>query len=146
MRSAVIGLLLIFPISMLSGCGGSVPESKFTAPPHAGNIVELPDSQGFVELKTDRGAPPKKGSKEKSKARIIAYFYQPDGSTVLSPAPTDVKITLGAAGSGTMINLSARSNESGEFASEPGDYPDELRGQIDLQLGGKPVQATFSFR
>ncbi len=145
MHRAVFGLL-IFPIGILFGCGGSAPESKFTAPPHGGNIVELPDSQGFVELKTDRGTPPKKSSKEKPKSRIIAYFYQSDGSTVMSPAPTEVKITLGAAGSGTIINLSGRSTESGEFASEPGDYPDELRGQIDLQLGGKPVQATFSFR
>jgi hypothetical protein len=146
MHRAVIGLLIIFPIAMFSGCGGSPPVSKFTAPPHAGNIVELPDSLGFVELKTDRGAPPKKGSKERPNSQIVAYFYQPDGSAVMSPAPSEVKITLGAAGRGTIINLSARSNAAGEFASAPGNYPDELRGQIDFQLGGKPVQATFSFR
>jgi hypothetical protein len=145
MNRAVIGLL-IFPICMFCGCGGSAPESKFTAPPHGGNIVELRDSHGFVELTTDLGAPLKKGRKEKLKSKIMAYFYQPDGATVMSPAPTDVKITLGAAGSGTIVNLAPQSKEPGQFASEPGEYPDELRGQIDFQLNGKPVQATFSFR
>jgi hypothetical protein len=142
MHRAVIGLL----IGVLSGCGGSAPESKFTAPPHGGNIVELPDSRGFVELKTDRGAAPRKGRTDTQKSQITAYFYQPDGSTVMSPAPTEVKITLGAAGTGMVVNLAPRSNEPGAFASEPGDYPDELRGLIDFQLDGKPVQATFSFR
>jgi hypothetical protein len=114
--------------------------------PHGGNIVELPDSHGYVELKTDRGASPKKGSNDKPKSQIIAYFYQPDGSTVMSPAPTDCKLTLGAESSGTVINLTPRSKDAAEFASEPGNYPDELRGQIDLQIDGKPVHATFSFR
>jgi hypothetical protein len=145
MHRVVIGLLVL-PVVLLSGCGGSPTESKFTAPPHGGNIVELPDSRGFVELKTDRVPAPKKGSTARQKSQIVAYYYQSDGSTAMSPAPTDVKITLGAAGSGTIVNLAPQSNEPGKFASEPGDYPDELRGRIDFQLDGKPVQATFSFR
>ena len=131
---------------MISGCGGSPTESKFTVPPHGGNVVELRDSRGFVELKTDRGPAPKKGSAARQKSQIVAYFYQSDGATTMSPAPTDVKITLGAAGSGTVVNLAPNSKEPGSFASEPGDYPDELRGQIDFQLDGKPIQASFSFR
>jgi hypothetical protein len=64
----------------------------------------------------------------------------------MSPAPTDVKVTIGPAGSGTVANLTPQSTEPGKFASEPGDYPDALRGQIDLMHDGKPVQATFAFR
>jgi hypothetical protein len=64
----------------------------------------------------------------------------------MNPAPTDVKVTIGAAGSGTVVALAPQSTEPGGFASEPGNYPDELRGQIDFQLDGKPMQATFSFR
>jgi hypothetical protein len=63
----------------------------------------------------------------------------------MSPAPTDVKVTLGAVGSGTAVNLTAQSKAPGEFASEPGEF-DVLRGQIDCQVEGKPVTATFMFR
>jgi len=145
MHRAVIGPL-IFAVDMLCGCGGSAPESKFTASPHAGKIIELPSSYGYVALTTERGGPLKKGSKEKPKPQIAAYFYQPDGTTIMSPTPSDVKIALGAAGSGTVVNLAANSSEPGAFAYEAGDYPDELRGHIDFQLGGNPIQATFSFR
>ena len=64
----------------------------------------------------------------------------------MSPAPTEVKVTLGAAGSGAVVNLAAQPTEPGQFASEPGNYADELRGHIDFQVDGKPGQATFSFR
>jgi len=145
MLRAVIGVLLL-PISLLCGCGGSAPESPFAAAPHGGKIVTLPDSHGFVELNTDRAAPSKASRTAVVKSRIIAYFYQVDGTTAMSPAPTDVKITLGVAANGTAVNLTPQSAEPGQFASEPGEYPDELRGQIDFQHDGKPVQATFSFR
>jgi hypothetical protein len=139
--------LFILAIGLLSGCGESASESKFAAPPHGGYLFALPDSLGTVELTNDRGAPQPKGSRKgQSKSRMIAYFYGPDSTAVMSPAPTDVKVTIGSAGSGTVIDLAPQPNEPGAFASEPGIYPDELRGQIDLQLNGKPVQAIFSFR
>ena len=95
---------------------------------------------------TDRRAPSKRDRSGQGNSRIVAYFSQPDATTPMSPAPTDVKVTLGAAGSGTVVTLAPQSTAPGGFASEPGIYPDELRGQIDFQLDGKPVQATFSFR
>jgi hypothetical protein len=137
----------ILPLVFVWGCGQSPSESKFVSPPHGGSFLALPESQGTVELKNERGAPQPKGSrKAQSNSRIIAYFYGPDSTAAMSPAPTDVRVTLGAAGSGTVVNLAPQPNEPGAFASEPGIYPDELRGQIDLQLNGKPVQAPFSFR
>jgi hypothetical protein len=144
MQRAVIGSLL-WALGMLSGCGGPAPESKITAAPHGGNIVELSDGAGYVELKTTRVAPVK-GSSKVMKSRIEAYFYQPDGTASMSPPPTDVKLTLGAEASGNVVNLSPEASEPGKFASEPGDFVDELRGQIDLQVGGKAANAKFSFR
>jgi hypothetical protein len=102
----------------------------------------LPASRGFVELKTETVAQSKSGRKERSKSRVIAYFYQPDATSAMSPAPSDAKVALG----GKVISLSPQSSEPAQFASEPGDYPDALRGQIDLQLDGKALQARFSFR
>jgi hypothetical protein len=145
MQRAVIGLLIL-SVGLLGGCGGSASPSAFPSPPHGGHIIEVPDSRGFFELKTERQAPSKGGRQGQGTSRIVAYFYQPDTTTAMNPAPTDVKVTLGAAGSGTVVSLTPQSTEPGQFASEPGTYPDELRGQIDFQLAGKPVQATFMFR
>jgi len=64
----------------------------------------------------------------------------------MSPTPTDVKLTLGPAGTGTVVSLTPESKEPGKFASETGSYPDELRGQIEFQLDGKPELVTFAFR
>jgi hypothetical protein len=72
----------------------------------------------------------------------ISRFYQPDATTAMSPAPTDVKVTL----SGTVIPLAPQPGERGRFASAPGNYPDDLRGQIELVLDGKTLEAKFSFR
>ena len=33
--------------------------------------------------------------------------------------------------------------EPGEFASEPGNYPEELRGQIEFELDGKLVTLSL---
>jgi hypothetical protein len=145
MHRPTIGLFLL-ALGLISGCGGSPAESTFTAPPHGGNLVLLPDSIGHVELKTESDAASKGSRKAVVKSRIVAYFYQPDGAAALSPAPTDVKVTLGAVGKGTVVSLAPETTEPGRFASEPGTYPDELRGQIDFQHAGKPVQATFMFR
>lgn len=113
-------------------------QSAFPAPPHGANVILLPDSGGVVELKTENLALSKGGRKEPIKSRIIAYFYPPDSTSAPSPAPTDVKITLGGAGRGTPSAL-LRSTEADQFASETGDYQDTLRGQIDFELDGKPV-------
>jgi hypothetical protein len=144
MQRAVIGLFLL-PVGLLCGCAGSAPESPFVSPPHGGNIIGLPDSRGFVELKSLREPPVKGGSKMPLKSRIVAYFYQDDSTTAMSPAPADVKVTLGA-GTGNVVSLSPESAEPGQFASKPGDYPDALRGNMEFTLDGKPVQLTFTFR
>ncbi len=146
MQRVALGLLLL-ALGLIPGCGGGAisEPSKFASAPHGGSIVDLPESLGFVELKTET-EPVAKGSRKTSKSRIVAYFIQPDATTPMSPPPTDVKVTLGAGGSGAVVNLLPQPSDPGQFASEPGDYPDGLRGQIDFQLDGKPVQATFLFR
>ena len=105
MQRVVFGF--VFLVGLIPGCGGGAisEPSKFTSAPHGGNIVELPDSLGFVELKTEID-PAAKGARTKgTKSRIVAYFLQPDTTTAMSPPPTDVKVTLGAAGSGAVVNL-----------------------------------------
>lgn len=136
----------ILPVGLLCGCGGSTSQATLPSPRHGGNLVELPESLGFAELGIERGLSPKGAQKGRNLSRIVAYFYQPDATTALSPAPTDVKVTLGAGGQGTGVALVPQTKQPGQFASEPGVYRDELRGKIFLQLDGKPVEAVFSFR
>jgi hypothetical protein len=144
MHRAVIGFVFL-AAGLVSGCGGSTSApSKIAAAPHGGNVVELPESKGFVELKTERDSKGARGSQAKS--TIVAYFLMPDTTSPMSPAPTDVKLTIGPAGTGTVVSLAPQPKEPGLFASEIGSYPDALRGQIDFQLDGKPVTATFTFR
>jgi len=109
------------------------------AAPHGGNLIALPSDKGFAELMTERNAARGKGAKT---TRILAYFYQPDGKTALSPAPTDVKVRLG----GSDVKLAPKSDSPGLYASEPDQFPDELRGDLELTCGGAPLQAPFSFR
>ena len=56
MRRAVIGVLIL-PVGLLCSCSGSASRSTLPSPPHGGNIIELPDSRGFLELKTVSDAP-----------------------------------------------------------------------------------------
>jgi hypothetical protein len=145
MRRVFVALLLC---SGLTACGCGAPGSSSSAAmptaPHGGNIVPLPGGKGFAELVVERGAPSKGATAGTS--RLVAYFYQPDCTTVLAPPPSDVKVHLGSADRGSDVKLTSQTTPAGQFASERGQYPDALAGELALTVGGEPVQATFSFR
>jgi hypothetical protein len=140
----VLEALVLCSILVIGGCGGSGDTSTpLPAAQHGGNIMPLPGGKGFAELLVERKT---SGGKSPSKTRLVAYFYQPDGSTALTPAPSDVKVRLGMADKGTDVTLTSQTSPAGIFASEPGEFPDELRGQIELKYGGEPLKTTFTFR
>ncbi len=107
----------------------------------------LPENRGFAELKTDREAAAR-GSRRKpvTGARILAYFYQPDGATPMSPGPSEVKVKLGTDENNSVVVLSNQTKEPGLYASEPGPYPEGIRGQIEARFDGDPVPVPFLFR
>jgi hypothetical protein len=105
--------------------------------------LKLPDGKGFAELFLDRSAVAK--GPGAGTARLLAYFYQSDGTSVMAPPPSAVKIHLGAEG-GKDVALSSQTTPAGQFASERAQYPDELRGTLDFTLAGESVQAPFLFR
>jgi hypothetical protein len=129
---------------VLGGCGGPGVTSATVLPaaPHGGNIVALSGGKGFAELMIDKGS----HVKGASKTRLLAYFYAPDGTSALTPAPSDVKVRLGSADRGMDVKLTSQGSPAGLFVSEPGQFPDELRGQIELTFGGEPLQTPFMFR
>lgn len=81
-----------------------------------------------------------------TKARILAYFYQPDGTTLMSPPPSDVRVQVGIDDKSPAVELSPQPKEAGLFASEPGMYPDGFRGQVEAKVNGEPVKVPFMFR
>jgi hypothetical protein len=140
MQRIVIGLCAL-SLGFLGGCGGSASQPTVVASPHGGEMIELPDARGFVELITE-GQTSTAGSRKGIKTRITAYFYQPDSTTSMSPAPKDVKVVLGD----VTVKLAPQPAVPGAFRSEPGDYSHELRGHIEFDVEGKNVHANFSTR
>ena len=110
-------------------------------------MFALPDDRGFVEIKTDRAAA-SRGSRAKptGNARIMAYFFQPDGTTPMSPAPSDVKVTIGTDEKSGRHLAGPGHEGGGVLVSEAGPYPDGFRGQIEAKVNGEPVQVPFLFR
>ncbi len=141
-------LLCALSLSFLAGCGESSTTSQSTmAPSHGGQMFSLPDERGFVEIQADRGAAPRGGrGKPAAKTQIMAYFYQSDGKTEMSPAPTDVKIKIGSGEGGSVVNLSAEPKEAGKYASAPGDHPDGFAGKLEATLNGQPVEVPIRIR
>ncbi len=107
-------------------------------------MLKLPDGKGFAELFVERSAVAK--GPGAGTARLLAYFYKSDGTSVMAPPPSSVKIHLGAEGGGKDVALSSQTTPAGQFASERAQYADELRGTLDFTLAGESVQAPFLFR
>jgi len=110
-------------------------------------MAAMPGGKGYAELVVGAATSPggaKKGQQVKS--QIAAFFYQTDGTTEMSPAPTDVKVKVGTGTDSPTFTLTAQPNEKGKFASEPADLPEGFNGQLEATVDGQPVQVTFAIR
>jgi hypothetical protein len=142
MHRALIGFVIV-SLGILAGCNGSGSRSAPPPASHDGLMVELSESRGFVEIKTEGTTPPATGGrKAPGQSRILAYFYKTDSTTAMSPAPTDVKVSI----AGEAVSLAPQTSAPNQFASQPGNYPHEFRGEIEFQLEGTPVKADFAIR
>ena len=144
MRARVCILPILLGIAC-AGCGGST--STKPASQHTGLVNELPDKKGFFEIdtRTAGGTPAKRGARAKKAAPhpIVVHFYGPDGTTELTPAPTDVSIRIGGEGS---AEVPLKPQSGGGFATEPGDYPTAFRGQLKATIDGQTLEAPFMIR
>jgi hypothetical protein len=75
-------------------------------------------------------------------------FYQPDGTSAMSPAPTDLRVKLGTGSDSPVVPLEpqAKTGDGSGFASPPGFYPSGFRGQLEAKINGEPVEVTFVVR
>ncbi len=128
-----------------SGCGGST--STKPASQHTGLVNELPDKKGFFEIdtRTAAGASAKRGTRTKKAVPhpIVVHFYGVDGTTEMSPAPTDVSIRIGGEGS---AEIPLKPQSGGGFSTEPGDYPTAFRGYLKATIDGQAIEAPFLIR
>ena len=121
--------------------GRSMPAAQ-----HGGNMLALPGGKGFAELLIERGPGGQGGgcrqlrgswptSTNRTARRLwLTAFERCEGPSGGSRrAVKDVKLT-------------PQTTPAGQFASEPGQYAEDLRGQIELTLGASAVQASFLFR
>jgi hypothetical protein len=106
----------------------------------------LSDNKGFFEIKTEGDELKGRGSKAKKGATnsLVVYFYQPDGTTEINRAPTDVTVTVGTGTGSPVVTLAPQ--DKGGFASPPGHFPSAFRGQLSAKLDGQTVEATFVVR
>lgn len=146
LRRFLLGLLLV-PAGLLAGCGGGTSSGGAPAAPHGGIMAEVPGGKGFAEV-TVGPADGAKGAKrgQQVQSQISAYFYQPDGTTEMSPAPTDVKVKVGTSASSPTVALTPQSKDKGKFASEALELPEGFRAQLEATINGEPVQVTFAIR
>jgi hypothetical protein len=108
-------------------------------------MIALPDKKGFFDVDTEASGNVAKGSRTKGGANsIVVHFYQPDGTTEMNPAPTDVTLKVGTGSDSPVVTLSPR--PSGGFASSPGAFPSGFRGQLNAKIGGEAVETPFMIR
>jgi hypothetical protein len=137
-------MLVLFASGMIVGCAES-PSSVMVKPPAGGGVmIRLPGNRGFVTIKTESPAATQASKKKITTRIVVASFFQADGSTPMSPAPTDVVLKLGTAENATTVALAADSQEPNRFASSPGQYPQGFQGSVHLKIGGEDVEESFS--
>jgi hypothetical protein len=129
-----------------AGCSSSPKELPVAKPAHGGTMVPLPGERGFAEIVIDAPPAQKRADKAEVKQRIVAYFFEPDGTTAMSAGPSDVKLRIGTGENGRVVNLAPEPKEAGKYVSEAGAYPDGFSGQLEATLGGEAVQVPVQVR
>ncbi len=150
-------LAILFAAAGLTvGCGSPELNSQILKGTHGGTTFRLPDEKGFVELVnepvvTDRRNP--------QPTTIVAYFFQADGKTAMSPSPTDVSFQIdpdarsrqrdkATSGSSTLpLSAEPKADDptgASRFASKTGPYDlAGLRGTLKAKINGQDVSTAF---
>ena len=123
---------------------------------HGGTTFRLPDDKGFVELVNE---PVVIDPRNPQPTSIVAYFYQADGKSAMSPSPTDVSFQIdpdarsrqrdkAAAGSSTLpLSAEPKADDpagASRFASKTGPYYlAAVRGTLKAKINGQDISTAF---
>jgi hypothetical protein len=151
MRSIRLGLV-VFSLGSIIGCGaGSGTQVATVKPsPVGGAMVRLPNGAGLVAIKTET-ADPSRAVKAKLRAtKIVAVFFKTDGSTPMTPPPTEVAFELESFRSKTAavksVTLEADPTTPNRFVSAASSFPGGLEGKIRVKIDGQDLEESFSAR
>lgn len=77
-------------LAALAGCGGAPSTSNpGLSPPHGGNLIQLPDGKGFVEVVSKPGAAGKGPLTSEA-----SFYFLKDSGTPFAPAPASGTLTV----------------------------------------------------
>ena len=94
-RSTPFWFVLI-SLGSIIGCGAE-PGASMAAmkvSPVGGAMVRLPHDAGLVAIKTELADPSRAGENEVAATKIVAVFFENDGSTPMTLPPTKVVFEL----------------------------------------------------
>ncbi len=154
----IIRAVALALVMLAFGCGSPVSPVAGSVPmgPHHGTTLALAENKGFVELINEPEVTDRRNPQPTS---IVAYFLQADGTTPLSPLPTDVNVTIDTGrgansrvtkASATPVPLSPvpKSDDSvgaARFASRPGPYHlVAVRGTLSATISGQVNLISFA--
>ena len=89
MRPIRLGLVLLF-LGPIIGCGAQSGTQVATDKPSpvGGAMVRLPHDAGLVAIKTEPADPSHAVKTKLRTEKIVAVFFENDGSTPMTPPPT----------------------------------------------------------
>lgn len=133
-----VGVSLI--LGAATGCGGAsrLPDGG-PPPPHQGNLVRLPGSKQYVEVVQKKAGSPT----TPMTGEVSFYFLNEDGTTPISPAPTNGSLEVGK----KKIAL----KPEGDALVTPSGPPLLARsagvdGVLSVELDGKTVNVPLGLR
>ena len=151
MRPTRLSLASLLLASVV-GCGGQSGTHVETVKPSpvGGAMVRLPRNAGLVAIKTE-AADSSRAVKAKPRAtKIVAVFFENDGSTPMTPPPTEVVFELESLRSKTAdlktVSLEADPTTPNRFVSAASSFPGGIAGKLRVKIDGQDLEESFSAR
>ena len=149
MRSMCFSLVL-FSVGSLIGCGAnSGSQTGVVKPsPVGGAMVRLPNDAGLVAIKTENAEASRAAKTKVRPTKIVAVFFQNDGSTPMTPPPTQVVFELESLRSNDLktVTMEADPATPNRFVSVASTFPGGVAGKIRMKIDGQDLEESFSAR
>ncbi len=151
MRPTRLSLASLLLASVV-GCGGQSGTHVETVKPSpvGGAMVRLPRGAGLVAIKTELADPSRKVKSKLRSEKIVAVFFENDGSTPMTKPPTQVVFELESLRSKTAelksVALEADPSAPNRFVSAASSFPGGLEGTIRVKIDGQDLEESFSAR
>lgn len=120
--------ILLAAAGLIAGCGSPELSSQVLKGTHSGRSIRLPEDKGYVELVNEPIVTDRRNPQPTS---IVAYFFQTDGKSAMSPSPTDVSF---------QIDSDARSRQRDKSAASSSTLPFERGAQSRRPRRREPVR------